>query len=171
MKRWLIALRIFAVVALLSRALLAAAFAQIIEVPTSQHKWNAESIRLEISRSQHRVALYSADLLLVTYPVAVGRPGWETPLGDFRVTEMIQDPAWRHPLTRKLYEPGAAGNELGHYWIGFWTDGQTSIGFHGTPHPESVGKSISHGCVRMHEKDIRELFDRVSVGTLVSVLP
>jgi lipoprotein-anchoring transpeptidase ErfK/SrfK len=157
--------------ALLGLAHLSSAVAQIIEIPTSHDGWNAEPLRLEISRSHHRATLYCGEVSLNTFAVAVGRPGWETPLGDFHVIEMIRDPAWQHPLTRKVFESGAAGNELGHYWIGFWTDGQTSIGFHGTPHPESVGKSISHGCVRMREKDIEELFARINVGTLVSVIP
>jgi lipoprotein-anchoring transpeptidase ErfK/SrfK len=157
--------------ALLWSAHLPSAAAQIIEIPTSRADWSSEPVRLEISRSRRCATLYRGEVSIIAYPVAVGRPGWETPLGDFRVIEMIEDPAWRHPLTHKLFEPGTAGNELGHYWIGFWTNGQTSIGLHGTPHPESVGKSISHGCVRMYEKDIRELFARMDVGTQVSVIP
>lgn len=63
------------------------------------------------------------------------------------------------------------GNELGHYWIGFWTNGKISVGFHGTPHPQTVGKSISHGCIRMYDKDIEELFDEIDVGDTVRVVP
>jgi len=157
--------------ALLCQAQFSSVFAQIIEIPTSRVACNAEPVRLEISRNRHCATLYCGEVSLKTFPVAVGRPGWETPLGSFQVIEMIRDPAWKHPLTREVFEPGAAGNELGHYWIGFWTDGKTSIGFHGTPHPESVGKSVSHGCVRMRENDVQELFVQVNVGTRVSVLP
>jgi lipoprotein-anchoring transpeptidase ErfK/SrfK len=170
-KRLVIAVRLLALPVLLCQAQLSPVFAQTIEIPTCRVTWNAEPVRLEISRRRHCATLYCGELSLRTFPVAVGRPGWETPLGNFQVIEMIRDPAWKHPLTRKVFEPGAAGNELGHYWIGFWTNGETSIGLHGTPHPESVGKSVSHGCVRMRENDIQELFAQVNVGTLVSVLP
>ena len=106
-----------------------------------------------------------------TAAVAVGRAGWETPEGNFHVYQKVRDPIWEHPLTREVFRSGEHGNELGHYWIGFWSDGNIAIGFHGTPHPETVGKALSHGCVRMFAKDIGELFGQVSIGTLVSVVP
>jgi lipoprotein-anchoring transpeptidase ErfK/SrfK len=156
-----------ALVALACEAQFSTASAQTVEIPT-----NADSIvRLEINRSAHRVILYRGETAIKTYPVAVGRAGWETPVGEFHVFQMVRDPAWRHPLTGKVFEPGAPGNQLGNYWIGFWTDGRTAVGFHDTPHPKTVGKAMSHGCLRMYEKDISELFAQVSVGTLVNVLP
>lgn len=140
--------------------------AQVIDIPTSP-----APERLELSRSRRALTLYRGEVALKTYRVAVGRPGWETPLGQFHVFQMVRDPAWKHPLTHKIFPSGAAGNELGHYWIGFSTDGDTAIGFHGTPHPETVGRAASHGCVRMHERDIAELFQLVAIGTVVSVVP
>lgn len=127
--------------------------------------------RLDVSRSHHVVTLYYGETAGKTYPVAVGRDGWETPLGQFHVFQMLRDPAWKHPLTGKVFEAGSQRNQLGHYWIGFWTDGEASIGFHGTPHPKTVGKPVSHGCLRMYEEDIAELFHQVEVGTLVRILP
>lgn len=84
---------------------------------------------------------------------------------------MKKDPAWQHPLTHEIFGPGEEGNELGRYWIGFWSNGEAVIGFHDTPHPETVGKPVSHGCVRMFEKDIAELFRQVRLDTLVTVVP
>ena len=139
--------------------------AQVVDVPT-----DTEALRLQISRSHCALTLFRGDVPLKTYRVAVGRPGWETPLGQFHVFQMLQNPAWEHPLTHKIFPSGAAGNEMGHYWIGFWSDGETVIGFHGTPHAETVGRAASHGCVRMYERDIAELFPRVAPGTLVSVV-
>ena len=149
------------------------ASAQTVEIPTSAQSSGSdanESIRVEIRRSGHQVTLYRGETALKAYPIAVGRSGWETPLGEFRVFEMIHDPAWKHPLTRKVFAAGDPKNELGRYWIGFWTNGNISVGFHGTPHPETVGKSMSHGCIRMRDKDIEELFEQVDVGTLVTVV-
>lgn len=165
MSRSAVAFTLSGFIALFCLAPFASTLGQI-EIPKT-----ADSIvRLEINRSAHQLTLYRGETAIKTYPVAVGRAGWETPVGDFRVFQMVRDPAWRHPLTRKVFEPSAPGNQLGHYWIGFWTDGQTAVGFHDTPHPKTVGKATSHGCLRMYEKDISELFAQVSVGTLVTVL-
>jgi len=49
--------------------------------------------------------------------------------------------------------------------------GCTVAGFHGTPHRWTVGHAVSHGCVRLFDEDVRDVFDRVSVGTTVTVLP
>ena len=73
-------------------------------------------------------------------------------------------------MTGKSIPGGTPGNPLGKYWIGFWTDGKNWIGFHGTPNPETVGTAASHGCLRMYNKDIEELFKVVSLGTLVTVV-
>jgi lipoprotein-anchoring transpeptidase ErfK/SrfK len=144
---------------------------QIIEIPTVSDQLAPAPIRLEVSRGRHEVALYRGDTEIKTYPIAVGRPGWETPLGDFRVFQKIENPAWKHPITGKIFPAGAPGNELGRYWIGIWTNGKIAVGFHDTPHPKTVGKSVSHGCLRMLQKDIAELFGEVNIGTPVSVMP
>src|SRR3954469_20527795 len=56
-------------------------------------------VRLEISRARHRLTVYHGAVPIKQYPVAVGRAGWETPVGDFRVFQMFEDPDWKHPLT------------------------------------------------------------------------
>ncbi len=127
--------------------------------------------RLEISLSRRRVILYRENNPIKSYPVAVGRKGWETPIGNFQVMQMVQNPKWIHPLTGQAIPGGAPENPLGRYWIGFWTNGQDWIGFHGTPNPETVGTAASHGCIRMYSKDVEELFSQVSVGTQVTVVP
>lgn len=60
-------------------------------------------------------------------------------------------------------------NPLGTRWLGFWTNGKNWIGFHGTPNRASVGSAASHGCVRMYDEHIQELFELVAVGTPVKV--
>ncbi len=131
----------------------------------------AEVLRLEISLSRRQVALYRGETVVKTYPIAVGRPGWETPTGTFKVETKIKDPAWIHPLEKGVTIPGGdPENPLGRFWIGFWTDGKNWIGFHGTPNPKSVGTAASHGCIRMFNKDVEELFSQVNVGTEVRVV-
>lgn len=127
--------------------------------------------RLEISLSRRQVTLYQEKNAIKSYPVAVGRSGWETPIGNFQVLQMLQNPKWINPLTGETIPGGEPENPLGQYWIGFWTNGKDWIGFHGTPNPSSVGRAASHGCLRMHNKDVEDLFDQVSLGTQVTVVP
>jgi lipoprotein-anchoring transpeptidase ErfK/SrfK len=129
-----------------------------------------EEIRLVIRLSERRVYVYKQDQLVASYPIAIGRQGWETPTGSFQVLQMQRDPVWEHPFTGELVPPGPA-NPLGARWIGFWTDGTNYIGFHGTPNAETVGQAASHGCIRMYDQDVIALFEIVEIGTPVSVVP
>ncbi len=127
--------------------------------------------RLVIYLSQRQVSLYQPDGQRKNYPIAIGRPGWETPIGKFKVMDMRQDPTWINPFTGEAIPPDDPQNPLGGYWIGFWTDGHNWIGFHGTPNGDSVGTAASHGCIRMYRQDIAELFAQVTPGMPVTVQP
>jgi lipoprotein-anchoring transpeptidase ErfK/SrfK len=127
----------------------------------------AES-RLVLKLSDRRVYYYRGEELIVSYPVAIGREGWETPTGNFQVFQKIVNPTWQHPFTGEIVPPGQ-NNPLGVRWLGFWSDGKNAIGFHGTPNEELIGQAVSHGCVRMRNADIVALFEKVDMGTTVIV--
>ena len=129
------------------------------------------ALRLEIDLSSRRLTLYEGETERKRYPIAVGRQGWQTPIGEWEVREMIANPAWRNPFTGAVTPGGDPENPLGNFWIGFWSDGRNWVGMHGTPNPESVGRAASHGCIRLYGHDIEELFSRVTVGTPVVVVP
>jgi len=128
------------------------------------------TIRLVLKRSERRVYVYRGSQQVASYPVAVGRAGWETPMGSWHVIDMQEQPTWVHPFTGEIMTAGPE-NPLGERWIGFWTNGRSYIGFHGTPTRESVGRAASHGCVRMYNEDVRELYKIVKLGTPVTVEP
>jgi L,D-transpeptidase ErfK/SrfK len=125
--------------------------------------------RLILNLRRRRLYVYRGDRAIASYPVAIGRRGWETPTGKFTVIQMTRDPVWQHPFTGQLVPPGKT-NPLGSRWIGFWTDGKNSIGFHGTPDEHLIGRAVSHGCVRMRNRDIKALFEKIQVGTTVTVV-
>jgi lipoprotein-anchoring transpeptidase ErfK/SrfK len=131
---------------------------------------NERAIQLVIRLSERRVYVYDREQVITSYPIAIGRSGWETPTGEFEVIQMLSNPTWEHPFTGELVPPGA-GNPLGSRWIGFWTDGTNYIGFHGTPDAETVGQAASHGCIRMYDQDVQALFEIVQMGTPVVVRP
>lgn len=131
---------------------------------------DAQAVRLLLKISERKVYVYRGETVEAVYPVAVGRAGWETPTGEFSVFHKLVDPGWTNPLTNEVMTPGP-DNPLGERWIAFWTDDNNVIGFHGTPNRESVGTAASHGCVRMYNEHVRELYDMVALGTPVVVEP
>lgn len=126
------------------------------------------SVTLRLSLSGRYLEVESLGKPVIRYEVAVGQSAWQTPVGSFEVTNMIKQPTWQHPLTREDIPPGP-DNPLGDRWIGFWTDGKAQIGFHGTNQEELIGQAVSHGCVRMRNRDIRDLYQRVDIGSAVEV--
>jgi lipoprotein-anchoring transpeptidase ErfK/SrfK len=125
---------------------------------------------LVVDLSDRQVSLYHNDVWQATYDIAIGREGWETPSGNFTVLNMQEHPVWQNPISGEVVE-SPAENPLGSRWIGFWTDGTHQIGFHGTNQEESIGQAISHGCVRMRDSEIQQLFTQVTIGTPVIVQP
>ena len=141
---------------------------------------------LVLDRSRRLLTVFENGRPLRRFPVAVGMPGWETPVGSFRVLEKTINPVWEHPQ-KGTHTPSGPANPLGSRWIGFHQDcqgrrgwdgeqmldikGCVVTGFHGTPNRWTVGRALSHGCVRLHDEDVREVFDLVSLGTPVTVLP
>lgn len=131
----------------------------------------ASSSHLILSLRDRRVYVYRDRVLQASYPVAIGKAGWETPTGTFQVFQMVRDPAWESPFTGEVFPSGVPDNPLGPRWIAFWTDGNNAIGFHGTPFNDSIGQAASWGCARMHDRDVVALFEQVDIGTTVTVVP
>ena len=101
--------------------------------------------------------------------------------------QKITKPVWVHPVTGERVEEPGPDNPLGSHWIAFQTDckgrdahdgdrwitikGCTTTGFHGTPHCWTVGRAISHDCVRLYNEDVQSVYRQVDLGTPVTVLP
>jgi lipoprotein-anchoring transpeptidase ErfK/SrfK len=130
----------------------------------------ALTVRVVVKLSQRRVYLYRGDRAWAKYPIAIGKRGWETPTGSFRVLSKEKNPVFKSFRTGKLIYPGP-NNPLGVRWIGIWTDGKTQLGFHGTNQEELLGQAVSHGCIRMRNQDVTAMFDQVHLGTTVVVEP
>jgi L,D-transpeptidase ErfK/SrfK len=138
--------------------------------PTVSPAAQTDTLRLVLKRGQRKVYVYQNDKVISSYRVAVGKPGWETPLGEFKVLTMELNPIFKSFKSGRIIPPGP-DNPLGVRWIGIWTDGQTQLGFHGTNEPELIGQAVSHGCIRMMNKDVVKLYAQVKAGTPVQVVP
>ncbi|OPX19839.1 MAG: hypothetical protein BZ151_07260 [Desulfobacca sp. 4484_104] len=112
------------------------------------------------------------------YALAVGKRTWETPTGDFEIINKVRNPTWLVPpsIQREMEESGqmvltsvppGPKNPLGPFWMATSAPG---VGIHATPRPWTVGRSVSHGCIRMLVEEIGELFEQVEVGTPVKII-
>ena len=123
---------------------------------------------LIVSLRDRRLDIYRDGTVQTSYEVAVGHADWPTPTGQFQVEQMIEEPTWRHPITKEIVPPGPM-NPLGSRWIGFWSSDDWQVGFHGTQDTDLIGQAVSHGCIRMREADIQALYDQIEVGTIVII--
>lgn len=153
-----------------------------IKVPKADYpppKNKASLIRISLSGKNLRA--YDNDgVLLCFFPCSIAQRVDKRPVGDLKVEVVIKDPdytfnpdvfpesAEARELKRKLRLPAGPNNPVGVAWIGLSRSG---YGIHGTPKPEDVGRTESHGCFRLANWNADYLRQLVSVGTPVSVEP
>jgi lipoprotein-anchoring transpeptidase ErfK/SrfK len=108
------------------------------------------------------------------YGIGVGREGF-TWSGEQAVARKTEWPDWRPPadmLSRQPYLPrfmaGGPGNPLGARAMYL---GETEYRIHGTNKPDTIGKRVSSGCIRLTNEDVADLYERVKIGAKVIVLP
>lgn len=116
-----------------------------------------------ISIPDRKLVLFSGGRVLKIYDVAVGKRSTPSPEGEFKIISHVKNPTWYGP---HLIVPPGKNNPLGTRWMGLSVKG---YGIHGTNVPSSVGKPASHGCFRMRQADLEELFDLVDVGVTVEL--
>ncbi len=136
--------------------------------PTPPETNKTLATRLVLNLKERRVYVYKDDQVIANYRVAIGRRGWETPRGNFSVIQMVENPQWQNPWNGRVSAPGP-NSPLGERWIGFSREGGKYIGFHGTPGEHVMGQAVSHGCVRMRNRDVKELYELVQTGIPVIV--
>lgn len=109
-----------------------------------------------------------------TFPLGIGRAGWNTPTGTYRITAKVKDPVWKVPEGIKEEKPELPDfvlpgpeNPLGSYWLHLSING---YGIHGTNRPYGIGREVSHGCIRLYPEDIEVLFNLVKAGTPVRII-
>jgi L,D-transpeptidase ErfK/SrfK len=139
-------------------------------------EWMDEGIMINLPQ---RILYFFQDKQLVnTYPVGLGKPGWSTPTGQFKVANMQMDKDWLVPLSIQeemrregrtviTRAPSGPKNPLGRHWLGLSAPG---YGIHGTSSPTSIYKFQSHGCIRSNPEDIAVLYQIAQVGMKVNIV-
>jgi lipoprotein-anchoring transpeptidase ErfK/SrfK len=119
--------------------------------------------RIIVSIQDRKLALLQGDIAIKIWETAVGAESTPSPVGEYTINTRLSRPTYFHP--GKVIAPGPS-NPLGTRWLGLNIKG---FGIHGTNVPSSIGKNSSHGCIRMRNRDIEELFALVQVGDAVEI--
>jgi lipoprotein-anchoring transpeptidase ErfK/SrfK len=112
-----------------------------------------------VDKSDYTLTLLLDGHFIKQYPVGTGKSD-KTPEGKFIVDNKLINPVWYSP--DGIYQFGDPKNVLGTRWIGFEDKkGLYGYGIHGTTEPDSIGKEMSNGCIRLTNEDVEDLFDYV----------
>lgn len=112
--------------------------------------------------------------LVRTFPIGIGREGYDTPVGKFKIIQKIVNPSWYVPQSVRAEKPElprvvppGPDNPLGTHAMRLSLQ---SYLIHGTNKPWGVGRRVSHGCIRLYPEDIPVLFQLVNNGVKVEIV-
>jgi lipoprotein-anchoring transpeptidase ErfK/SrfK len=123
----------------------------------------AQERRIIVSIPDRQLAVIENGQTIRKFSIAVGSAKSPSPTGEFRVVSRLKDPTYYHP---GVVIPAGPNNPIGPRWMGL---NKTGYGIHGTNEPSSIGKAASHGCIRLSNKNVKELFQMVRVGDVVEI--
>jgi lipoprotein-anchoring transpeptidase ErfK/SrfK len=119
--------------------------------------------KIVVSIPDRKLAVVEGEQVVKIFSTAVGAERTPSPTGTFQIVQRVSDPTWYSK--GKVVGPGRT-NPVGTRWIGLSMKG---YGIHGTNNPASIGHNASHGCIRMRNRDVEELFTMVAVGDTVEL--
>jgi len=109
-----------------------------------------------------------------TFPIGIGREGYETPVGQFKIVQKLENPSWYVPASIRAEKPElprvvppGPDNPLGTHALRLSLN---TYLIHGTNKPWGVGRRVSHGCIRLYPEDIPVLFGLVKNGVRVEIV-
>jgi len=153
----------------------AAAGTKIVVAALGPDKLPGTVARMEVDKTRRQIRAYGdGDVLLAVYPATVGSVERPAPEGEWAVRTTAPNPTYTYDPSRLTFGKASQGkltikagpnNPVGSTWIDLTKD---TYGIHGTPDPRMVGKSASHGCVRLTNWDVRQLSLAVKKGTKVA---
>ena len=130
---------------------------------------------VKIDTKTSMLTVYEGGKLIAAYPVTIGSAQTESPIGDWKVRGVAKMPNFRHDKAMlnkgersgdfHMLPPGP-NNPVGVIWIALNKKG---IGLHGTNDPDSIGRSASHGCVRLANWDVMRLAGKIKAGVPVAI--
>jgi L,D-transpeptidase ErfK/SrfK len=142
---------------------------ELLLIPTQRVAPLPSADGIVINLAERDLYLYRDGKPIRCFPIAIGRRGWETPTGDFSIISKRKNPTWFPPKWALEEEPVPPGpkNPLGDRWMGLSAPG---YGIHATNAPATIGRHVSHGCLRMYPEHAHELYELVKVGAPVKIV-
>jgi lipoprotein-anchoring transpeptidase ErfK/SrfK len=125
--------------------------------------WTAP-FSIVVDKSQNILLLKADEEIIKTYIVSTGVDNC-TPVGNFKITAKLINPTWFKAGV--VAPPGSPENILGSRWLGL---NLPSYGIHGTADPQTLGKQVTQGCIRMSNSDVEELYTIVPEGAEVAIV-
>ena len=119
--------------------------------------------KVVVSLADRKLAVMEAGRVVKIFSTAVGAPSSPSPTGSYEIINRLAEPTWYGH--GKVVPPGKS-NPIGTRWMGLSAKG---YGIHGTNAPASIGHNASHGCIRLRNGDVEELFEMVAVGDAVEL--
>ncbi|XID92410.1 L,D-transpeptidase [Paenibacillaceae bacterium WGS1546] len=154
-------------IAMLLVPAVAVAHAETVQLAKKYQKYEQFIL---IDKSTNKLHFFEKGELVESFSVATGKKPSYTPEGLFVIHEKIKN----RPYYKEKIKGGDPKNPLGDRWLGLKVkiNGKTSYayGIHGNNDEKSIGKYVSAGCIRMHNDDVRRLYDRIKVDTPVHIV-
>ena len=142
---------------------------------TQKNEAASAAIAVKIDTRTNMLGVFEGDKIIAAYPVTIGSAETESPIGEWKVRRITKMPTFRYDKEMlqhgqrssnfHLLPPGPR-NPVGVMWIALNKKG---IGIHGTNEPDSIGRSASHGCVRLANWDVVRLATKIKTGDSVSI--
>lgn len=132
---------------------------------------NEKITRLVAKKADNILYAYNGDRLIATYPTTVGSSDTPSPTGTFSIVNRVKNPWYRassgEGKDKKVFMlPPGPNSPVGVVWMGL---SKPSYGIHGSPVPEGISRQASHGCVRLTNWDVLEVYANVDTGTKVDL--
>ena len=141
---------------------------------TKQKNWKfkIDTTKIVVDKSERSLYIYKNGKLARVFRVAVGQPAYPTPTGRWKIVSKSSAPGWHNPNANwskdmPKYIPPGSSNPLGLRAIYLNASG---IRIHGTSDIGSIGSPASHGCIRVANSQIVQLFPMVSIGASVDII-
>jgi lipoprotein-anchoring transpeptidase ErfK/SrfK len=116
-----------------------------------------------VSIPDRQLAVLVNGIVVAGFPIAVGAEQSPSPTGEFTIVNRVSNPTYYH---EGVVIPAGKGNPVGTRWLGL---SQKGYGIHGTNAPKSIGRAASHGCIRLRNRDMENLFGMLHVGDVVKI--
>ena len=142
---------------------------ETITVVNTRGQLNQRINRVVANKADKTLYAYNGDKLVATYPTTVGSDATPSPHGTYKIVNKVKMPWYKATVDeaggKKVYMlPPGPNNPVGVVWMGL---SKPSYGLHGSPKPEGISRQASHGCIRLTNWDVLEVYANIENGATV----